>query len=112
MIVIEKALDFFIRFRTWLLGIVGVAVVFLPDLVLLVNEVLNSPDVIAVLPESWRKWASAICILLIVLSRWRPATRANDPEVIVKNTIDQIGSDAVIHVEGHGHTKAVIHVDN
>lgn len=100
--------DFIVRFRTWLLGIIGLVAVFLPDLVDLASQLLNAPQIVAVLPPNWKSWAGAIGFVLMVWSRWRPATRAADPEVKVARALKKVDDPATVVVEAGGETKAVI----
>ncbi len=103
----EGLWDFIVRFRTWLLGVVGMVALFLPDILDIAAELLNAPQIVAVLPEGWRTWAAAIALILTMWSRWRPATRASDPEVKVAKALK--GTDyATVVVEAGGETKAVI----
>ena len=103
--------DFIVRFRTWLLGVVGVIimVVPLPDLISLAAQILNAPEIVAVLPPGWKTWAAAIGFILMVWSRPRPASRAADPEVKVKNAISETSDPSTIKVIENGDVKAVIH---
>lgn len=100
--------DFIVRFRTWLLGVGGIVIVFLPDLIDLASQLLNAPQIAAVLPEDWKKWAAAAGFILMIWSRWRPATRAADPEVRVKKALKEADYGATVTVEADGETKAVI----
>lgn len=100
--------DFLVRLRTWIIAAVGIVAVLLPDLLPLVAELLNSPQLIAVLPEGWRTWAGVIALLCAVWSRWRPATRAADPEVQVKKALKESEYGATVIVEAGGERKAVI----
>lgn len=104
----ERLWDFIVRFRTWLIGIIGMLAMFAPELVDLVSELFNAPQIVAVLPESWRKWAGAIGFIALVWSRWRPASRAADPEVKVKKALKRVDDPAVVTVEAGGKTQAVI----
>lgn len=101
-------LDFLIRFRTWLLGTLGIVAVLLPDLLPLVGELAGSPQIVAVLPDGWRTWAGVIALLCTVWSRWRPAARTSDAEVQVKMALRETDYPATVMVEAGGETKAVI----
>lgn len=103
----ERLWDFVVRFRTWLIGVAGVTAVFLPDLVDLASQLLNAPQIVAVLPEGWKTWAAAIGFVLMVWSRPRPASRAADPEVKVKKALKHT-DDATVTVESGGEIKAVV----
>ncbi|WP_240233632.1 hypothetical protein [Devosia lacusdianchii] len=101
--------DFLIRLRTWIIGGMGIILVMLPDLLVIAAELLNSPDLVAVLPESWKSYAAVAALIFTVWSRWRPATRAADPEVQVKKAIEETADPSTIKVIENGKTKAVIH---
>lgn len=100
--------DFIVRLRTWLIGTIGLFAVFLPDLIDLAAQLLNAPQIAAVLPEGWKTWAAAIGFVALVWSRWRPATRAADPEVQVAKEIKKAEYGATVTVEAGGDVKAVI----
>ncbi|HYD06015.1 MAG TPA: hypothetical protein VEC60_09820, partial [Reyranella sp.] len=100
--------DFIVRLRTWLIGTIGLLAVFLPDLIDLAAQLLNAPQIAAVLPEGWKTWAAAIGFIALVWSRWRPASRAADPEVKVAKALKKVDDPAVVVVEAGGETKAVI----
>lgn len=100
--------DFIVRFRTWLIGVAGVAAMFAPDLIELASQLLNAPQIVAVLPAGWKTWAGAIGFVLMVWSRPRPASRASDAEVQVKKALKQAADGATVVVEADGETKAVI----
>lgn len=72
--------DFVVRFRNWLITVGGALLLFLPDL-------LAAPELLAVLPEQYHKWVFLATMLLNLAARWRPAARANDPEVQYKQAI-------------------------
>ena len=102
--------DFLIRFRTWLLGVAGVIIMVLPaETIVLVAQLLDAPEIVSVLPEGWKPWAAAIGFVLMTWSRWRPASRAADPEVQVKLAIEETPAPSTIKVIEGGETKAVIH---
>lgn len=101
--------DFLVRLRTWIIGTIGIILVMLPDVLVVAAELLNSPDLVAVLPESWKSYVAVAALIFTVWSRWRPATRAADPEVQVKKAISETDAPSVIIVEELGQTKAVIH---
>jgi uncharacterized membrane protein len=103
----ERLWDFIVRFRTWLIGLAGLAA-FLPDVIDIASQLLNAPQIIAVLPAEWKAWAAAIALILTVWSRWRPASRAADPEVRVKKVLKRVNDPATVVVQTGGETKAVI----
>jgi hypothetical protein len=70
----QKFWEFVVRFRNWLVTLIGALIIILPDL-------LQAPELIAVLPEAWRKWVFLAVLLLNLALRWRPAAMWHDPEV-------------------------------
>lgn len=105
---LTKLTDFAIRFRTWLLGAIGMIALFLPDLLTVLGDILNSPQIVAVLPPNWKAWAGAIGFICLVWSRWRPATRTADVEVQVKKEIEKTDKPSTVKVIEGGTVKAVI----
>lgn len=104
----EGLWDFIVRFRTWLVGVSGVIIMLAPDLIDLTSQLLNAPQIVAVLPEGWKAWAAAIGFVLMIWTRPRPASRAADPEVKVAKALKRVDDSAVVTVEAGGKTKAVI----
>lgn len=107
---LTKLWDFTVRLRTWLIGVIGMFALFLPDLLTVLGDILNSPQIVAVLPENWKAWAGAIGFICLVWSRWRPATRTADAEVQVKQLINGSADDVEISVKSKasGRVKATI----
>lgn len=68
--------DFLIRWRTWLMNVFGAVLLALPDLLYL----LNSSELMAVLPAGYQKWLALALVVLNIWMRPRPAVRAADPE--------------------------------
>jgi len=90
-----------VRFRTWIVNLLLALLVIAPEL-------LNSPEVIAVIPAEYQRWALAAVFLINIWMRWRPATIASDPEVQVKKAIEQTDAPSRIEVIENGDVKAVI----
>lgn len=107
---LDKLMDTAIRLRTWLIGTIGMVALFLPDLLVVFSELLNAPQIVAVLPESWKSWVAAIGFICLVWSRWRPATRTADAEVQVGQMVKQSTDDVEIAVKSKasGRVKALI----
>lgn len=63
-----------VRWRTWIVNGGASLMLVLPDL-------LNAPEVIAVIPPSFHKYVFLAALLLNVLMRPRPALVKDDPEV-------------------------------
>jgi len=68
--------DFLICWRTWLANVAGAVLLALPDLLYL----LNSSELMAVLPVGYQKWLALALLVLNIWMRPRPAVRAADPE--------------------------------
>lgn len=80
MIDLEPVWEFIVRWRTWLLnGILSLAFI-LP-------EVLNSPEVLAVIPQDYQRWFLVAAFLINIWMRPRPAVMAKDPEVQIANQL-------------------------
>lgn len=68
-----------IRFRTWLVNLLLAALIVAPDL-------LNSPEVIAVIPAEYQRWVIAAGFLVNIWLRPRPAVLATDIEASVSRS--------------------------
>lgn len=92
-----------VRWRTWLVNTFGALLMLLP-------EVLNAPEVLAVIPTSYHKWVFVSVMLLNILMRPRPASIATDADVQVRKAIKRSAEPAMVTVTGahSGDTKAVI----
>lgn len=90
-----------VRLRTWVFNIV-LALLFIAP------EILNSPEILAVIPAEYQRWFLVAAFLVNIWLRPRPASLASDPEVQVKKAIDQTRGPAVVKVEANGETKAVV----
>ena len=62
-----------VRFRTWCVNLFAAALIVLPEL-------LNAPEVLAVIPPSYQKWVFVAALLLNIWMRPRPAVMAKDVE--------------------------------
>lgn len=76
----HKIWDTLVRWRTWLLNATLALAFILP-------EVLNSPEILAVIPSEWQRWFLVGAFLLNIWMRPRPAARAADPEVEAANAV-------------------------
>jgi len=79
-----------------------VIVALLPEIASVASLVLNDPKIVAILPPDTARWAGAIGAVLMIWSRFRPATRAADPEVQVAQTLKRVGGKAKVVIEGDG----------
>lgn len=96
-------LDLIIRWRTYLLNIILALAFILP-------EVLNSPEILAVIPSEWQRWFLVGAFLLNIWMRPRPASRAGDPEVQVAKAIEATPGPTTVVVasETTGQATAVV----
>lgn len=69
-----------VRFRTWIVNLVASLLILLPEL-------LNAPEVIAVIPQQYQKYVFVAALILNIVMRPRPAVMAKDPEVTVAKNI-------------------------
>ncbi len=99
---IAKLWDRLIRWRTWLVNALLALLVIAP-------EILNAPEVLAVIPAEYQRWALAAVFVLNIWMRPRPASRAADPEVEVKKTLQHVDGPAVVEVKAPDGVKARIH---
>lgn len=77
---IDNVWEFFVRWRTWLVNGVLSALFILP-------EVLNSPEILAVIPADYQRWFLVAAFLTNIWMRPRPAAMAKDPEVRIANEL-------------------------
>jgi len=66
--------DIIVRWRTYILNVALALAFILP-------EVLNSPEILAIIPAEYQRWFLVSAFLLNIWMRPRPAVRASDPEV-------------------------------
>jgi len=62
------------RWRTWLVNSLLALAVVAP-------EIVNSPEILAVVPREWQRWFLVGVFLLNIWMRPRPAVLPSDPEV-------------------------------
>ena len=62
-----------VRLRTWLVNGIGAALILLPEL-------LNAPEVIAVIPVQYQKYVFVAALLINIWMRPRPAVVKADIE--------------------------------
>lgn len=60
-----------VRFRTWLVNGIGALLIVLPDL-------LNAPEIVAVVPQQYQKWVFVAALLVNIWMRPRPAVVKSD----------------------------------
>ena len=69
----KRIIEHAIRLRTWLVNLALALLIVGP-------EVLNSPEVLALIPAEYQRWALAAAFLINIWMRPRPAVLASDPE--------------------------------
>ena len=75
----KRIIEAVIRFRTWLANLLFALLIVAPDL-------LNSPEVLAVIPAEYQRWVIAAGFLVNIWMRPRPAVLANDLEASVSRS--------------------------
>lgn len=65
------------RWRTWVLNLLLVFATLAP-------EILNAPEILAIVPEDYQRMFLAGLFLLNIWMRPRPAVLPSDPEVQIK----------------------------
>lgn len=75
----KRIIEAVIRFRTWLANLFFALLIVAPDL-------LNSPEVIAVIPAEYQRWVIAAGFLVNIWLRPRPAVLATDLEASVSRS--------------------------
>jgi len=63
-----------VRLRTWFFNIV-LALLFIAP------EILNSPEILAIIPAQYQRWFLVAAFLVNIWMRPRPAVVSSDPEV-------------------------------
>lgn len=71
---LDKIWRIIVRWRTLLFNALGAALVLYP-------EIVSAPEVLAIIPPEWHRWALASVFLINYWMRPRPAVLATDPEV-------------------------------
>jgi|GEM_PF-1699604 len=77
---IKTIWEYIVRGRTYILNGLMAAAFILP-------EVLNSPEILAVVPHEFQRWFLAATFLLNIWLRPRPAALKSDPEVVIAKQI-------------------------
>ncbi len=81
------------RWRTWIVNSFGVALLLLPEL-------LNAPEIIAIIPQHYQKYVFAGALVLNILMRPRKALVQSDPAMQVQKAIKN--SDEAVHIQVTG----------
>jgi hypothetical protein len=90
-----------VRWRTYFLNII-LALLFIAP------EVLNSPEILAIIPAEYQRWFLVAAFLANIWMRPRAAAVKSDPEVQVRETIKAADGPVRVMVEEAGETKAII----
>ena len=98
---INRVWETLVRWRTYFVNIVLALLFILP-------EVLNSPEILAIIPAEYQRWFLVAAFLVNIWMRPRPATVASDPEVQVKKALAETNGPAVVEVRADGRPQAVI----
>jgi hypothetical protein len=91
--------DVTVRWRTWIVNALLAFAVFLPDLVF----ALLGFNWGTLLPKEYMPYVGLIVVVLNVLMRPRPASRAKDPEVQVAKVMNAAvkqGSEVIVKADG------------
>lgn len=75
----KRILESVVRFRTWLVNLLLAALIVAPDL-------LNSPEILAIIPPEYQRWVIAAGFLINIWMRPRPAVLATDLEASVSRS--------------------------
>lgn len=97
----NKIWNTLVRWRTWLVNVLASLLIVLPEL-------LNAPEVLAVIPVEYQKYVFVGALLLNILMRPRAAATKSDPEVQVREAIKKADGPALITVKADGETKAIV----
>lgn len=100
----SRAWELIVRWRTYVVNIVLALLFILP-------EVLNSPEILAVIPHDYQRWFLVAAFLVNIWMRPRPASIKSDPDVQVRKAIAASDGPARIEVKAGGATQAVIRTD-
>ena len=89
----DRIWETLVRWRTWLVNVSASLLIVLPEL-------LNAPEVIAVIPVEYQKYVFVAALLLNILMRPRAAATKDDPEVQVREALKHANAPARVIVEG------------
>lgn len=89
----DRIWETLVRWRTWLVNVSASLLIVLPEL-------LNAPEVIAVIPVEYQKYVFVAALLLNILMRPRAAAVKDDPEVQVREALKHANAPARVIVEG------------
>ncbi|WP_454287071.1 hypothetical protein [Rhizobium arsenicireducens] len=75
----KRIFEIIIRFRTWLANLIFALLLVAPDL-------LNSPEIIAIIPTEYQRWVIAAGFLVNIWMRPRPAVLPTDLEASISRS--------------------------
>ena len=75
----DRLWEYVVRFRTWIVNVFFALMIVGPEL-------LNSPEMLALIPAEYQRWVVALAFLANIWMRPRPAVIASDPEAKIKKT--------------------------
>lgn len=99
---IARIWETLVRWRVYFVNITLALAFILP-------EVLNSPEILAIIPHEYQRWFLVAAFLVNIWMRPRPAATRDDPEVQVREAIKATDGPATVTVKADGETKATIH---
>lgn len=76
---VSTLVEIAVRWRTWLVNLFASLLILLPEL-------LNAPEVIAVIPVQYQKYVFVAALVLNIIMRPRPAVMADDLEASVSRS--------------------------
>jgi hypothetical protein len=99
---IDRIWETLVRWRTYFLNII-LALLFVAP------EVLNSPEILAIIPAEYQRWFLAAAFLANIWMRPRAAATKNDAEVQVRELVKAAdGPTTVVVKAADGETRAII----
>lgn len=98
---IPRIWDTLVRWRTYFVNIV-LALLFIAP------EILNSPEILAVIPAEYQRWFLVAAFLINIWMRPRPAATRDDPEVQVREALKATDGPALITVKTPAETKTIV----
>lgn len=102
MLILNRIWEALVRLRTWGLNIFLALLIIAP-------EILNSREILAIVPADYQRWFLIGAFLLNIWMRPRPAATRNDPEVQVREAIKATpGKTTVVVKAADGNPTATI----
>lgn len=81
----NKIVELFIRFRTWIVNIFSVFLLALPDIL----AVLSTADLSEIIPDQYVRLFGVALAIINIWMRPRPAVLPTDPEVKIAEALDK-----------------------